>query len=151
MDGELILCPSTSPENTYLEKGKKMTTAMTMQILRNVFECHIKAGKNLHLNVQEYEALHSRIKCSFLNKDGDLNEWYASKEEWEPEHRHLSHLYGLFSGTQFNAEKKEAARRVLNSREIMAPAGAWHGRSIFGRGWAMESGPRSCWTGSCSL
>ncbi len=119
-DGELILCPSTSPENTYLENGRKTavdkTTAMTMQIVRDVFDCCIKAGEILDMDVQEYKALLPRLKINFLDLDGRIHEWYSSRKEWEPEHRHLSHLYGLFPGNQFTPEEKEAAKRVLNQR-----------------------------------
>ncbi len=120
VDGELILCPSTSPENTYLEKGKKIavdkTTAMTMQIVRDVFECYVKAGNILGCDTQAVAELLPKLKQDFLNSDGSLNEWYAPREEWESDHRHLSHLYGLFPGNLFTKEEKEAAIRVLDQR-----------------------------------
>ncbi len=118
--GALIFGPSISPENTYLENGRKLaidkTTAMTMQIVWDVFECYVKAGDILGQNTREIAQLLPRLKRDFLNPDGSLNEWYAPREEWEPEHRHVSHLYGLFPGGLFNASEKAAARDVLNQR-----------------------------------
>ncbi len=118
--GELIVCPSTSPENTYLNDGRKTavdkTTAMTMQIVRDVFSCCIRAGKILDQDTKMYQELLPRLKTDFLNEDGTMNEWYAPREQWEIHHRHLSHLYGLFPADLFDAPEKAAAEKVLLER-----------------------------------
>lgn len=119
-DGELILCPSTSPENNYLEGETKSavdkTTAMTMQIIRDVFSCCIKAGEILHCDAEVYKSLLPRLKGNSVDSDGTLNEWYEPHEQWEVHHRHLSHLYGLFPAKQFDDAEKEAAKKVLIQR-----------------------------------
>ncbi len=120
LDGELILCPSTSPENNYLLDGAKTavdkTAAMTMQIIRDVFTCCIQAGEQLGAEVSQYRDLLPRLKTDFLSQDGSLNEWYEAREQWEVHHRHLSHLYGLFPARLFDDGEKEAAKKVLQQR-----------------------------------
>ncbi len=119
-DGKLMLCPSTSPENTYLENGRKTavdkTTAMTMQILQDVFRCHIAAGKRLGMDVSEYEGLLPRLYTDFLDEAEGIREWYGQRQQWESDHRHLSHLYGLFPGSLFNEQEKQGAKTVLLAR-----------------------------------
>ena len=35
---------------------------------------------------------------------GQLQEWMYDFKEWEPKHRHFSHLYGLHPGNQITAD-----------------------------------------------
>ena len=36
-----------------------------------------------------------------VGKDGDLNEWYYDWKDYAPQHRHQSHLIGLYPGQQY--------------------------------------------------
>jgi len=36
-----------------------------------------------------------------VGKDGDLNEWYYDWQDFDPQHRHQSHLIGLYPGQQY--------------------------------------------------
>ena len=36
-----------------------------------------------------------------VGKNGDLNEWYHDWEDWDPKHRHQSHLIGLYPGQHY--------------------------------------------------
>ena len=36
-----------------------------------------------------------------VGKNGDLNEWYYDWEDWDPQHRHQSHLIGLYPGQHY--------------------------------------------------
>lgn len=55
-----------------------------------------------------------------IGKKGNLQEWYKDWEDAEPEHRHISHLFGLFPGNQISPAKTpalaKAARRSLELR-----------------------------------
>lgn len=55
-----------------------------------------------------------------IGKKGNLQEWYKDWEDAEPEHRHISHLYGLFPGHQITPlstpQFADAARKTLELR-----------------------------------
>jgi alpha-L-fucosidase 2 len=55
-----------------------------------------------------------------ISKDGYLMEWMEDYKEAEPQHRHVSHLYGLYPGNQISPtltpELAEACRVTLNRR-----------------------------------
>jgi alpha-L-fucosidase 2 len=51
--------------------------------------------------------------------NGTIMEWIKEYEEFEPGHRHISHLFGLYPGTQITPETPElfaAARKTLERR-----------------------------------
>ena len=126
-DGHLIFAPSTSPENSFLLNGKKCsvseTTCMTMSIIRELFENTQAAAEILGIS----DAVTDRIRHALprllpiqIADDGRLREWYREYEEWEPHHRHISHLYGLHPARLITPEKTpalaDAARKTLEAR-----------------------------------
>lgn len=118
-DGELILPLSTSPENNYIESGKKhaidKSTAMTQEILLDLFLAVSQAQNILEIQ-NEYEKLIPKLKKPAVQSDGELCEWHKEHEVWDKHHRHVSHLYGLFPANQFDEERKQASKKVLESR-----------------------------------
>jgi len=122
-DGEYILAPSTSPENNYLTKDGytplDKTTAMTMQIVREGFEVAVNAADILGENAEEYASLLPRLRGPQIRTDGALNEWYGEHPDWDPHHRHISHLYALFPSRQINRSTPEllaACKKTLERR-----------------------------------
>lgn len=121
--GNLVICPSTSPENNYLTKDGftplDKTTTITMSIVRDIFECVVKSAKILKFDVEDYERLLPCLLGYRICSDGRLNEWYDEHEEWDVHHRHVSHLYGLFPSNQINIgtpELMEASKKTLLKR-----------------------------------
>ena len=54
-----------------------------------------------------------------INKNGCVQEWYKDFEEYEPGHRHISHLFGLYPGKDINnsnEELMEACKKTLERR-----------------------------------
>ncbi|MDO4303148.1 MAG: glycoside hydrolase family 95 protein [Bacillota bacterium] len=134
-DGYLVTCPSVSPENTFIlpsgEKGANIYgVTMDNQILRDLFTQCIEAAKILgvedELNEQIRQA-RERLIPTRIGKHGNIMEWPEDFEEWEPGHRHISHLYGLHPSEQITVdgtpELAEAARVTLERR---LSAGAGH-------------------------
>lgn len=121
-EGGWILCPSTSPENRYRTADGSQpldkTTAMTMQILRDVFSCACAAARELGEDPAPYADTLARLAGCTVLSDGTLNEWYAPHEDWEVHHRHVSHLYGLYPSHQFggNPALRAACRKSLEKR-----------------------------------
>ena len=123
--GHLILAPSTSPENCFLWNGKAhsvaLTTAMTQGILRDVFECCIRAGEQLGLgDPLTLKPLLPRLRPFGIGREGELLEWDENFEENEVHHRHISHLYGLHPGRSISPDETpdlaEACRVSLMRR-----------------------------------
>lgn len=127
-NGYLVTCPSVSPENTYiLPNGNKGANSfgvtMDNQILRDLFTQCIKAAQILaiedELNEQLKEALAMLIPTKISEK-GTIMEWHEDYEEFEPGHRHISHLYGLHPSDQITMdgtpELAKAARQTLEQR-----------------------------------
>lgn len=122
-DGELILLPSTSPENGYILEGVfcplDYTTTMTTAIIRDVLRCAAEALEALGEDASSYRAILPQLRPYQVCPDGTLNEWYGVHADWEIHHRHVSHLYGLFPSNQINETTKElmeACRKTLEKR-----------------------------------
>lgn len=101
--GELITAPSTSPENEY--KTDKRYHGMTcyggtadMAIIRELFINTIAAGKILGEKNKEMEKALARLHPYTIGHMGDINEWYYDWDDWDFQHRHQSHLIGLYPG-----------------------------------------------------
>ena len=146
-EGYLVTCPSVSPENTYIlpngEKGaNSYGVTMDNQILRDLFSQCIDAARELTLAdamadyvnkaleeaeifdidsfIHEVEAARAKLKPTQIGPRGTILEWQEDYEEWEPGHRHISHLYGLHPSEQIimdgTPELAQAARRTLEFR-----------------------------------
>ena len=128
IDGYLMTCPSVSPENSYiLPNGQKGANGagvtMDNQIIRDLFSQCIKAadvlGVDDELNSEIKGAL-KRLLPTRIGEDGRILEWREAYEEFEPGHRHISHLYGLHPSSQITMdgtpELAKAAKKTLQTR-----------------------------------
>lgn len=108
-NGYLITNPSTSPENTIKIKGKEfqvgMATTMDMSIIRELFTAAIKTSTILKTDeafrnqlIQAKEKLYPY----HIGQYGQLQEWHNDWDDPNDKHRHLSHLFGLYPGSQIN-------------------------------------------------
>lgn len=117
--GELITAPSTSPENDYkTDKGYHGTTCYggtaDLAIIRELFINTIAAGKILGQKNKEMEQALAKLHPYTIGHMGDLNEWYYDWDDWDFQHRHQSHLIGLYPGNHLtDATLQKAAERSL--------------------------------------
>ncbi len=118
--GELITAPSTSPENEYkTDKGYHGTTCYggtaDLAIIRELFINTIAAGKILGQKNKEMEKALAKLHPYTIGHMGDLNEWYYDWDDWDFQHRHQSHLIGLFPGNHITnqADLLKACERSL--------------------------------------
>ena len=117
--GELITAPSTSPENEYkTDKGYHGTTCYggtaDLAIIRELFINTIAAGKILGQKNKEMEQALAKLHPYTIGHMGDLNEWYYDWDDWNFQHRHQSHLIGLYPGNHLtDATLQKAAERSL--------------------------------------
>ena len=123
-DGCLVTGPSTSPENAFLKDGKRCCVCagptMDTQICQEIFSAVEQASKALNID-ENYATLlnktRQRLEPMKIASDGRLQEWLEDYPEIEVNHRHVSHLFGLYPGTTINTpELCEAARKTLEKR-----------------------------------
>jgi alpha-L-fucosidase 2 len=136
----LVTCPSSSPENfpaspgngrhvdpyTNIElPGTTITAGPTidMQILRDLFSYCIEGSEKLGVDEglrKELREKRARLAPMQISKDGHLQEWLEDWGDLEPQHRHLSHLYGLYPGHQISLQETprlaKAARQAIIQR-----------------------------------
>jgi alpha-L-fucosidase 2 len=111
-DGSLVTNPSTSPENTYSIKGKtfeiSMATGMDIAITRDLFNNCIKTVDILNTDQQFKERLQKALDKLYpyhIGQYGQLQEWYGDYDNPKDNHRHISHLFGLFPGTEISPSR----------------------------------------------
>jgi alpha-L-fucosidase 2 len=122
----LVTCPSISPENRH--PGGVAVCAgptMDMQILRDLFLQCINAAQVLGID-REFNAkladIRARLAPMQIGKAGQLQEWLVDWDLEAPErqHRHVSHLYGLFPSNQITLRDTPdlfaAAKKTLELR-----------------------------------
>jgi alpha-L-fucosidase 2 len=108
--GHLVTAPSTSPENVFItDKGVKgdvsIATTMDMSIIRDLFSNIIDADSVLQTDAAFRDTLvkaKSRLFPLQIGRKGNLQEWYKDWKDEDPEHRHISHLFGLFPGREIS-------------------------------------------------
>ena len=119
-----VSSPSYSPEHGPISIGNTYDQSLIWQL----FHDFIQAAQELELD----EDLLTEVKDKFdllnplqITQSGRIREWYEEEEQHfqnekvEAQHRHASHLVGLYPGTLFShkgQEYLEAARASLNDR-----------------------------------
>ncbi|MBQ8047386.1 MAG: glycoside hydrolase family 95 protein [Prevotella sp.] len=119
---ELITAPATSPENIYItDKGYRGQTlygaTADLAIIRELFANVAEAGKIMGVPAGETEPFQTalrRLHPYTVGQNGDLNEWFYDWEDLYPQHRHQSHLIGLYPGHHFtDPVLRKAAEQTL--------------------------------------
>ncbi len=127
VSGWLITNPSTSPENTIKLNGKEyemaMASTMDMSIIRELFTASIKTTETLNLDPEFRERLKQAREKLYpyqIGRNGQLQEWFKDWDDPSDRHRHISHLFGLYPGSQLTLnhtpELAAAAKRTLIER-----------------------------------
>jgi alpha-L-fucosidase 2 len=127
-NGWLVTAPSNSPENTYImPNGFRGQTAMgptmDMQIGRELFSNTIEAARILGKEdtfTEKLDSLRNRLAPNRIGDNGTIMEWLHDWDEAEPQHRHVSHLYGLHPYDEITPwdtpELTDAAVKTLEQR-----------------------------------
>ena len=140
--GILVSGPSVSPENSFFTKDGKMATitmgcTMDREIIFELFRNCISSAKILSIDESFRDTLQRKIKQMQplqIASDGRLMEWGKEFKEYEPGHRHISHLYGLYPSNQisktktpelFNAAKKTIEYRLSHGGGHTGWSRAW--------------------------
>ena len=123
--GNYVTSPASSPENHYINDkgytgailfGGTADLAMIRELFIDVIAAQKKLGIDASFRKDLEEAL-SNLHPYEVGKNGNLQEWYYDWNDAEPQHRHQSHLYGLYPGTHITPEQTptfaNAAKRTL--------------------------------------
>jgi len=122
----LVTCPSISPENKHpADVAICAGPTMDSQIIRDLFDQCAWGAEILNIDkdfVAKLAAARARLPPMQIGKAGQLQEWLDDWDLEAPErqHRHVSHLYGLFPSNQITARGTPdlfaAARKSLELR-----------------------------------
>ena len=124
-----VTVPSVSPEQGPMGKKTPVTAGCTMdnQIAFDALSNAIHASEVLGLDEAErgqMKTLLSQIPPMQIGKYGQLQEWLIDADDPKNEHRHISHLYGLYPSNQISPfshpELFHAAANTLKQRGDMA-------------------------------
>ena len=135
-DGAARICPSVSPENTYImEDGTQgrvcSNSTMDVTILKEFLEDYLAAAGLLNRGDPEVIGKARRILELLpplkVGRFGQIMEWERDYEEAEPGHRHISQLYGLFPGREISKRgTPELAKAALSTIERRLSFGGGH-------------------------
>ncbi|MBN1361689.1 MAG: glycoside hydrolase family 95 protein [Sedimentisphaerales bacterium] len=113
--GWLISTPSNSPEQGGLVAGP----TMDHQIIRGLFEATAQAARILDVDpdfAAKLMQMHAKIAPNQIGQHGQLQEWLEDKDDPKNEHRHVSHLWGVYPGKEITPQTPDlfaAARQSL--------------------------------------
>ena len=138
-DDTLWTPAGTSPENSFRIDGKGLAVApgptMDMAIIRECYTNLLAASDILGKNDPLLDTLRAQLPKLLpyqIGRHGQLMEWSSDVEENEPQHRHLSHLYGFFPGQDELTRNKKLIDAV---RTTMLRRGS--GGMGWSKGWKL--------------
>lgn len=125
----LVTAPSSSPENAFWCGKDSIATSICMgptmdvQLLGELFSSTSAAAGILGIDKDFSDSLAAatkRFPPMRVDSRGRLMEWLEEYAEVEPQHRHVSHLYGLHPGNSISTLRSpalaEACRNTLKFR-----------------------------------
>lgn len=128
-DGTLVSAPSSSPENRFITEGGEpaalcLGSAKDQQVIKELFTNYLAAAEILDIENEWVNKISRQIDelrpGVRLGSDGRILEWDGEYEEFEPGHRHMSHLYAFHPGNQITHQKTPelvaAAKKTMQYR-----------------------------------
>ncbi len=126
----LVICPGESPEHggkgrpTPLDAGVTMDNQILFELYTNVLTAAKILGEDqkaeLHSPLSTLNSQLKQMPPMQVGRWGQLQEWLDDLDDPKDDHRHFSHLYGLYPANQISPyrtpELFEAARNSLQAR-----------------------------------
>lgn len=147
--GLLVSGPSISPENSFLlppdKRPHQLSIGPTMdqQIIAELFDNTLAAARELGIDndtTRAIAAARKKLAPTQIASDGRIMEWRTEYAEYEPAHRHMSHLYALHPGWQITPRKTPAlaaaAKKSLDAR-VAADAESKNASNSANTGWSL--------------
>ena len=140
--GWLLFGPSLSPENGYVQDGARAALTMSatgdVELAGALFTRCIHAARTLELDTDlcdELERALAALPSLRIGRHGQLMEWLEDYEEWEPGHRHYSHLFALYPGDAISPRRTPELARAARASLVRRLANG-SGASGWSRAWA---------------
>jgi alpha-L-fucosidase 2 len=126
--GYLISVPSFSPENTFItENGDTAQTSVNstsdIELLRDLFHNILTTAGILHIKnsfIDSVQNAYRKLAPYPIGRNGNLQEWQHDWRSTDPAHRHLSHMYAVFPGSEISPlttpQLSVAAKKALSLR-----------------------------------
>lgn len=131
----LVVNPGHSPENAPASRpGVHMDAGCTMdnQIVFDALSAAINAaeilGKDAALT-DTFRTVRKRLPPMQVGQYGQLQEWIDDLDNPKDEHRHISHLYGLYPSSQISPDRTPLLASAANTTLIQ--------RGDISTGWSM--------------
>ena len=123
--GYLVVCPGESPEHGGKGRPTPMDAGVTMdnQIITDLYSEVLAAAKVLGNNNPLLSTISDQLKQippMQIGSWGQLQEWLDDVDDPEDDHRHFSHLYGVYPSDQISPFRTpdlfKAAKKSLDAR-----------------------------------
>ena len=144
--GQWVTIPSNSPENRYIDPvsgkafdltyGATMDVQIITELFNNCIECSKLLDKDHDFANKLQEVLKGLPPVKVSPSLGGIQEWIEDYKEAYPGHRHMSHMLGLYPGTQITPSTPElfaAAKKTISLR--LASGG---GHTGWSRAWIIN-------------
>jgi alpha-L-fucosidase 2 len=125
-DGVWGTSPATSPENAFVESDGRLaavdrSSTLDLSLVRELFRITVDASERLGFDADEVardaSARLALLPASPAVDGGRLREWDSPRDEEDPQHRHVSPLFGLHPGAEhWDDERRRAAAAMLDRR-----------------------------------
>ena len=117
--GKWMVAPSVSPEHGPVTAGCTMDNQLVFDVLGNTLQAAVILDEDRELQTQIRQKM-ELLPPMQIGRHGQLQEWMEDMDNPSDEHRHVSHLYGLYPSNQISPvlhpELFEAARTTLVQR-----------------------------------
>ena len=114
-----VVAPSVSPEHGPVTAGCTMDNQIVFDALRNTLLASEVVGDDAAFRDSLAQML-DKLPPMQVGRHGQLQEWLQDVDDPKDEHRHISHLYGLYPSNQvspfLHPELFRAARTTLEQR-----------------------------------
>ncbi len=118
-NGWMVLSPSVSPEQGPVTAGVTMDNQLAYDMLTRTAAANEILGEDAAYRARLLE-MATKLPPMQIGRHSQLQEWLEDVDDPRNEHRHVSHLYGLYPGNQVtprtSPELFEAARNSLTYR-----------------------------------
>ena len=114
-NGHLVVCPSVSPENAPKVTPKANLYAdisMDNELVADLLTHTASAADILGVDKDFADTLlnmRSQIRPIYIGKHGQLQEWAEDWDNPNDHHRHVSHLWAMYPGTEISPYRTPAA------------------------------------------
>lgn len=118
-NGWMVVSPSVSPEHGPVTAGTTMDNQLLFDLFNHTAAATALLGKDPRY-VEKLRRMADKLPPMQIGKHAQLQEWLEDLDDPKNEHRHVSHLYGLYPGNQISPYSTpqlfEAARQSLRYR-----------------------------------